>query len=442
MNIGTYKKLPLAVLRPYERNARTHSEAQVEQLVASIREFGFTNPLLIDEECRIIAGHGRLLAAKACGMAEVPCIELAGLTEAQRKALVLADNQLAANAGWDFDLLRGELQDLAAAGFNLDIVGFDPAMLKELMAAAPEDGLTDPDDAPELQDESVSKPGDVWVLGPHRLAVGDSTDVTVLDALMGTERADIVWTDPPYNVAYDAKAGKIKNDDMADGEFRDFLRSAFSAAFTVLKPGAAIYVAHADTEGLNFRAAFAEAGFKLSSVVVWRKDSLVLGRSDYQWQHEPILYGWKPGSAHRWYGGRKLTTVQDCGDGSPFARAADGRWVIRIGDRALIVSGDAQVEEQVPSVINEGKPKRNDVHPTMKPVALIERMLKNSARAGDLVLDQFGGSGSTLMAADRLGMSARLVELDTRYADVIVRRWQAYSGRKAVLESDGTEFPS
>lgn len=435
----TYATRPVSALRPYERNARTHSPEQVAQLASAIREFGFTNPVLVDEEDRLIAGHGRLEAARVLGMVEVPAIVVAGLTDPQRRALILSDNKLALNAGWDADLLKAELQQLSMDGFDLSMTGFSAGELLDVMGGQGPDDL-DPDDAPPLPAVPFCRIGDVWTLGPHRLVVGDSTDVGVYDALLGGERIDIVWTDPPYNVAYEGSAGKIQNDDMGAGEFLDFLRAFYAATAAVMKPGAAIYVAHADTEGYNFRRAFTESGLKLSGVVVWRKDSLVLGRSDYQWQHEPILYGWKPGSAHRWFGGRKLTTIQDLGESSPFTQADDGSWVVRVGDRALVLRGNVKVEEVVSSVMNEGKPKRNDVHPTMKPVALIERMLRNSARPGDLVLDPFGGSGSTLMAADRLGMSARLIELDPKFADVILQRWQNYTGRRAVRD-DGAMLP-
>lgn len=432
-NLGTYQVRPVSALKPYEKNARTHSAEQVEQLTRSIKEFGFTNPLLIDETDRIIAGHGRLQAALALGMSEVPVIILTGLSEAQRRALILADNKIALNSGWDLKLLTEELADLKLEGYDLTLTGFS---LEEI------DGMTpalvdekDPDDAPDVPAEPKTKPGDVYVLGPHRLVCGDSTSMENIDRLMRGELADVCWTDPPYNVAYETKAGKIANDDLNDNEFRDFLSGAYGCAFAALKPGAAIYVAHADTEGLNFRATFRAAGFKLSGCLIWRKDSLVLGRSDYQWQHEPILYGWKPGSRHRWYGGRKLTTMIDLDqDRMPFKRRDDGRYEIRLGDTVMVIDGAATIEELVPSVINEPKPKRSDGHPTMKPVALIERMLRNSARPGDIVLDLFGGSGSTLMAAERLGMCARLSELDPGYCDVIVARWEAYTGRKAVLE--------
>jgi DNA modification methylase len=265
----------------------------------------------------------------------------------------------------------------------------------------------------------------------------------VWDALMRGEVADCVWTDPPYNVAYESRlAGKIENDDLGDREFLEMLRGAFACLASVMKPGAAIYVAHADGEpGYAFRRAFREVGFKLSGCLIWRNNQLVLGRSDYQWIHEPILYGWKPGSRHRWFGGRKQVTVQELGETSPFVQQEDGTWAVRIGDQTLIVEGGAKVTGPSPSsILFHDKPSRSAEHPTMKPVALIERMLCHSARSGDLVVDAFGGSGSTLIAADRLGMSARLVELDPKFVDVIVRRWQEYTGRQGVRESDGRVF--
>jgi len=440
MNSPVLKKVELSALQPYERNARTHSPEQVEQIARSIEEFGFTNPLLIDEHNRIIAGHGRLMAAQRLLMADVPCMVLTGLTDAQRRALILADNKLAMNAGWDAALLSAELQELKLEGFDLSLTGFSVEEIDDLTQVIPPEN--DPDDVGDLPDEPTTKPGDVWRLGPHRLVCGDATDVSVVTTLMGNEQADAVicaeatWTDPPYNVAYETKAGKIANDDMADGEFLDFLSSAFSSMWAAMKPGAPIYVAHADGEpGLAFRAAFRSAGFKLSGCLIWRKDRFTLSRSDYQWQHEPILYGWKPGSRHRWYGGRKQTTVWEFGERSPFVQLDDGRWQVTIGNQVMVVEGNAQVSELVPTVIDEPKPKRNDAHPTMKPVALIERMLKHSARPKDIVLDPFGGSGSTLIAAERLGMVARLVELDPRYCDVIVARYEQFTGRKAELEN-------
>jgi DNA modification methylase len=278
-------------------------------------------------------------------------------------------------------------------------------------------------------------------MGPHRVICGDSTSVDVWQKVMMGESADICWMDPPYNVAYESKlAGSITNDNMGDESFRQFLVDLHTAVFTVMKPGAAIYVAHSDTEGYNFRHAFLAAGFKLSGCLVWRKDSLVLGRSDYQWQHEPILYGWRPGSRHRWYGGRKLTTIQDWG-GDPVNQLPDGRWAIQVGDTVLLVSGEAHLEEVPSSVHFHEKPKRSEQHPTMKPVGLIERHLRSSARSGDIVIDACGGSGSTMLAAERMGMSSRLVELDPKFVDVIVRRWQEWTGRRAVHADTGEPFP-
>lgn len=432
---------PTAELVPYARNSRTHSPEQVAQIAASIREFGFTNPVLIDEDSGVIAGHGRLLAADLEGLAQVPTITLAGLTEAQKRAYVIADNKLALNAGWDEDMLRLELEALSEFGFDVDVVGFSEDELEALFATPGEkEGLTDPDDVPDVE-APVSQPGDLWILGPHRLLCGDSTNLEDVEQLMDGLMADACWTDPPYNVNYESKlAGKIKNDSMKDEAFRSFLYDAFLAAWTVMKPGAPLYVAHADTEGLNFRAAFKEAGFKISGCLVWAKNALVLGRSDYQWQHEPILYGWKPGAAHRWYGGRKQTTVLELG-GSIFTQNEDGTITVRVGSESIILSGEnLKAAPATSTVIRCEKPKRSSEHPTMKPTELIARMLRNSTREGDLVLDLFGGSGSTLICCEMLGRQARLMELDGRFVDVIVRRWQEFTGQSAVLAGDGLSF--
>ena len=277
----------------------------------------------------------------------------------------------------------------------------------------------------------------------HRVMCGDSLAITDWDKLMGGEKADMVWTDPPYNVAYESKlAGSIKNDDMGDTQFNEFLLGAYSCLFSVMKPGAAIYVAHSDREGFNFYTAFKQAGFKQSSCVIWKKNSLVLGRSDYQSSHEPILYGWKPGGSHRWFGGRKQTTIHDLGEGSPFEQQEDGRWVVRVGDEILVVSGEAKVERQESSVIFHDKPKRSKDHPTTKPVGLITRMLKNNARHNDIVVDAFGGSGSTLIAAEMMGMCSRLMELDPKFVDVQCRRYAEFTGRAAVHAETGEPFPA
>jgi len=430
------------VLIPYARNSRTHNDEQVQQIAASIREFGFTNPILISEDNDIIAGHGRLLAAQLLAIDEVPCIRLSHLTEAQRKAYVIADNKLALNAGWDDELLALELSELREDGFDLGLTGFSDDELDILLHDddLDEEGLVDDDQVPDTAKEYVSKPGDVWLLGDHRVMCGDSTSLDDVQKLVGERAIDCCWTDPPYNVDYEGSAGKIANDNMEDSEFRQFLTDAFVSAFAVMREGAPMYIAHADTEGYNFRGAFKDAGFKLSGCLVWVKPALVLGRSDYQWRHEPILYGWKPGAAHSWYGGRNKTTVFDAED-MPYLIDADGGVQIDVGGGVLRISGEnLQVEELVGSTIRAEKPKKSAEHPTMKPVDLVLGMLKNSSKRGDTVLDLFGGSGSTMIACQKSGRHARLMEFDPKFCDVIVRRWQEFTGKKATLEGTKKTF--
>lgn len=430
---------PIDRLKPYERNARTHSDAQIEQIAESIKEWGWTVPVLSTKEGRIIAGHGRVEAARRLGLAAVPVMVADGWTDAQVRAYTLADNQLATKSGWDGELLKQELSGLEALGFDLELAGFSPDDLSDIFGAAGQPGKTDPDAVPDLQ-PGVSEPGDIWQCGVHKVAMGDSTSLADVERLMDGLLADACWTDPPYNVDYKSKAGKIKNDNLEDGKFRAFLTDALVGAYATMKPGAPIYVAHADTEGLNFRAAFAEAGFRISGCLIWAKDSLVLGRSDYQWQHEPILYGWKPGAAHRWFGGRKQTTLIEVG-GSVFTENEDGTVTVKIGSESIIISGQNLSATAVePTLIRCEKPKRSAEHPTMKPVQLISKMLLNSSRAGDIVLDLFGGSGSTLIACEMHGRQARLIELDALFVDLIVRRWQDFTGRVATLVGDGRTF--
>lgn len=432
-------------LVPYARNARTHPDWQIAQIAGSILEFGFTNPVLVGPDGVIIAGHGRLLAAQRLGLERVPVIVLGHLSEAQRRALVIADNRIAENAGWDEDLLRAELAALHDDGFDLDVLGFSDEDLAELLEGGLEEEALpappgDPEFVPDPPPEPVTRTGDLWILGEHRVLCGDATRAADLDRLAAGRLCDAMWTDPPYNVAYEGKAGRIANDDLSPGDFARFLVSAFSAAAAVLNPGAAVYVAHADTEGLAFRRAFRDAGFKLSGCLVWVKPSLVLGRSDYQWRHEPILYGWKPGAPHRWFGGRAKTTVFEK-PGQPVRIMPDGTVQVDAGGQVLVISGrDLSVEAFDGSVIRAEKPARNAEHPTMKPVALVLEMLENSTRRGDLVLDPFGGSGSTLIACHRSGRAARLVELEPRFVDVIVERWQTFTGLRAVHEGDGRSF--
>ena len=396
------EQIGIATLIPFAKNSRTHSDAQVAQIAASIREFGFTNPVLIDEANGIIAGHGRVMAARKLKLTEVPCIRLVHLTDAQKRAYVIADNKLALNAGWDEAMLKLELADLKALDFDLDLTGFDTNEIDALLAEKGTEGLTDPDDTPEPPVEPVTRLGDVWICGQHRVMCGSSLEMTAIERLCGDQRVDMLLTDPPYNVAYTGKtkdALTIQNDSMGDEAFRTFLRDAFVTADAVLKPGAVFYVWHADLEGYNFRGACKDAGWKVRQCLIWQKSSMVMGRQDYHWQHEPCLYGWKDGAGHLWASDRKQTTL-----------------------------------------LKFDRPSRSEDHPTMKPVALFEYQLLNNTKGGDIVLDSFGGSGTTLIAAEKNGRIARIMELDPKYVDVIVKRWEDFSGQKAVLESTGEPF--
>ena len=444
-------------LLPYARNSRNHDKAQVAAIARSMKEVGFTNPLLIADG-GILAGHGRLMAAKSIGLSRVPCIDLSHLSEPQRRALVIADNRLAEMASWDLEMLKLETDDLRALGLDLEAeTGFaeeDLAKLFEGMVdAEPPGGGGDPDDVPDVPAVPHSRLGDVWGVAGHRVMCGSSLEAKDWDVLMAGELADVVWTDPPYNVDIGGKndqiaksqgrknkTGAILNDSMGDKDFYNFLLAMYRAVFDQMKPGAAIYVFHADSE-INFRTAFRDAGFKLQSVLSWKKNSLVLSRWDHQPISEPALYGWKPGAAHRWFGGRKQTTFSEMGSGSPFQKMEDGRWKVVIGDEVFIVSGDATVESAPSSVIQEPRPSKSDLHPTMKPTNLVLRQLRNSARPGDVVLDAFGGSGSTAVAAHQAGMHARLMELDPKYVDVIVQRLEMFTGMRAVHAVTGEPFP-
>jgi site-specific DNA-methyltransferase (adenine-specific) len=390
------EKRLLADLIPYINNSRKHSDDQVSQIAASIKEFGWTNPILVDGDNGIIAGHGRIMAAKKLGMTEVPVIELAHLSKEQRKALIIADNKLALNSDWDTNLLSIELADLQELGFDLNLTGFNADELANLLQPEQVDGLTDENEIPPVPEEPKTKLGDIYQLGDHRLMCGDSTSIEAVEKL--TEGlVDILVTDPPYNVDYTGKtkdALKIQNDSMDDSTFRQFLRDAFTAADVVMKPGAVFYIWHADSEGYNFRGACKDAGWQVRQCLIWQKDTMVMGRQDYHWKHEPCLYGWKDGAAHLWATDRKQTTLIVC-----------------------------------------KRPTKNDLHPTMKPVELMEYQILNNTKGMDIVLDLFGGSGSTLMACEKIGRKARLMELDPKYCDVIVKRWEDFTGRKAELVS-------
>jgi DNA modification methylase len=397
---------PVEKLRPYERNPRTHSEAQVDQIAASIVEFGWTNPILIDEHAGILAGHGRLLAGRKLGLAEVPVIRFEHLSEAQKRAYLIADNQLALQAGWDDALLAEELAWLRDERFDLDLIGFDTSELERLLTLADGGAASDEaeDEVPEPPEEPVSKPGDLWILGNHRLLCGDATVLADLERVLGGQLADMTFCDPPYNVDYanspkDKLRGKhrpVLNDDLGVG-FEAFLYDACINIISVTK--GAVYVCMSSSELHTLQRAFTAAGGKWSTFVIWAKNTFTLGRADYQRQYEPILYGWPAGHDRYWSGARDQGDV----------------WFF-------------------------DKPVRNDLHPTMKPVALVERAIRNSSKGRDIVLDPFGGSGSTLIACEKTGRHARLIELDPKYVDTIILRWQEFSSSSAKLEGDGRSF--
>ena len=397
---------PIERLIPYVNNARTHSDAQVAQIAASMVEFGFANPLLAGNDGVLVAGHGRLLAARQLGLAQVPVVVLDHLTPTQRRALVIADNRIAENAGWDERLLQLELEALQDDDFDLSLVGFDPDDLADLLAGEEPDtqGQTDDDAVPGAGATALSQPGDVWLLGPHRLLCGDATDPDGYATLLRDEQADMAFTDPPYNVNYansakDKLRGKhraILNDNLGEG-FQDFLTAALTPLLAHC--AGAVYIAMSSSELDTLQATFRAAGGHWSTFIIWAKNTFTMGRADYQRQYEPILYGWPEGVKRHWCGDRDQGDV----------------WQIK-------------------------KPARNDLHPTMKPVELVERAIRNSSRPGQRVLDPFGGSGTTLIAAEKSGRVACLMELDPRYVDVIVRRWQEWTGKSAIRESDGIAF--
>lgn len=378
--------IPLKNLKPYENNPRKNDDA-VKYVAESIKEFGFKVPIVIDKNNVIVAGHTRYKAAKKLKMSEVPCIIADDLTDEQIKAFRLADNKVAEKAEWDFDLLNAELDDII--DLDMELFGFEDALQDDAEEAVEDEFEV------ELPAEPKSKLGDIYQLGDNRLMCGDSTVLEDVEKLMGGVQADMLLTDPPYNVNYEGKTKdklKIKNDKMDNDNFRQFLIDAFSNADMVMKPGAVFYIWHADSEGYNFRGACFDVGWTVRQCLIWNKNSMVMGRQDYQWKHEPCLYGWEEGAGHLWASDRKQTTV-----------------------------------------INFDKPTRNDMHPTMKPIPLFDYQIKNNTKGGDVVLDLFGGSGTTIMACEQNGRRGYSMEYDPRYVDVIVDRWEKFTGAKAVL---------
>ncbi len=392
---------PVERLIPYARNARTHSDAQVAQIAASIAEFGFLNPILVDSRAGIIAGHGRLLAARKLAFVEVPVVVLDHLNETQRRAYIIADNKLAMNAGWDEQMLRVELEALKESAFDLDLVGFTDDELEEILAGPEETrtGLTDEDAVPEEPTEAIIQPGDMWILGQHRLLCGDATQMDSLERVLAGGLADMAFTDPPYNVDYEGKtAQKLKiGNDALGGKFYDFLREASANMLAVTK--GAIYMCMSSSELHTLFRAFTDAGGHWSTFVIWAKHHFTLGRADYQRQYEPILYGWRKGADHFWCGARDQGDV----------------WFIK-------------------------RPAANRDHPTSKPVELVERAIRNNSKSRDTIFDPFAGSGTTVIACEKTGRQARVIELEPKYCDVIVRRWQEFTGGQAVHTESGRPF--
>lgn len=418
-------KCKISDLKPYENNAKIHTPEQVEQIAESIRTFGFNDPIAIDENKMVIEGHGRLLALQALGETEVECIPLEGLTEEQKKAYIHIHNQLTLNTGFDLDILEQELRsiegiDMGAFGFDMDFtidVDFD----------------FDDGEAAQAQVESAvkeprAKRGQLWKLGRHRLMVGDSTSAKDVDKLTGKQAMDLCVTDPPYNVDYVGKTAEaltIQNDSMDESQFYDFLRDFYEQMLRVLKPGGGYYIFHADSAGLTFRAALQEAGGPVKQNLIWVKNSMVLGRQDYQWRHEPILYGWKEGAGHYFVNDRCQTTV--------FENTVDPEEMTREELVKLATFLLAKIDATPSTVIREKRPTRSDLHPTMKPVTLCAKLIQNSSKRGDNIIDFFGGSGSTLMACEETGRNCYAMELDPKYADVIITRWEEATGERAVL---------
>ena len=397
--------IPLGKLVPYVNNARTHSPEQLTKLRSSLREFGFINPVIIDRDFNVIAGHGRIAAAKEEGITEVPCVFVDYLTEAQKKAYILADNRMALDAGWDEELLRIEIESLQGADFDVSLTGFGADEIADLFAGDGEKDVKDDDFdlSAALEKAAFVERGDIWTVGRHRLLCGDATSAEDVAALMDGKKANLIVTDPPYNVAFKSGSGlSIQNDSMENGEFYTFLYNSFQNMAEHLEKGGAAYVFHADTEGLNFRKAFVDAGFHLAGVCIWVKNSLVLGRSDYQWQHEPVLYGFLKNGKHPWYSDRKQTTI----------------W-------------------------NYDKPKRNKNHPTSKPLDLLGYPISNSSQENAIVLDTFGGSGSTMMACEQTNRICHMMELDEKYASVILRRYVEDTGdsENVYVVRGGEEIP-
>lgn len=411
------EQVNIAEIRPCPINAKKHDGTQIGNVAQSIKEFGFVQPLVLTDDNEVIIGHCRLLAAKKLNMQTVPVVYARNLTPEQVTKLRNLDNKLN-ESEWDMELLSSQIVSLDFSGYELDWgINTDPN---------PEEVVED--NPPEVDEsgEAITKPGDVWILGDHRLICGDSTDPAVVERVMNGQEADLLLTDPPYNVNYKSKAGSIENDNQEDAVFLDFLTDAFTAAKSALKAGGGYYVWHADLEGYNFRQAMKNVGLTVRECLVWVKNAFTLGRQDYQWQHEPCLYGWKDGGSHYFTPDRSQSTVREETLNVDKMKKAELLDLVK-----KMIEGNTQT-----TVIRENKHLRNDEHPTMKPVKLFARLIDNSSRPGEIVFDPFGGSGTTVVACEQLNRRARTIELDPHYCDVIVKRWENLTGREARKEKD------
>lgn len=427
MSTQKYSQMSISALAPYPNNARTHSPEQIDKIAASLQEFGFVNPVLIDEKNMIIAGHGRVMAAKQIGLEKVPCVRVEGLTEEQIRAYILADNRLAEDAGWDEDILKTELQELKENGFDISITGFgiDDISFDDIDFSEQDEGID------ELEEETKEEPftisGNRYRLGNHILMVGDSTKPEDVKKLMGGASADLCVTDPPYNVNYSGAAGKIKNDNMPELEFINFLSAAFRNMKNALKQGGVFYIWYSSSAARSFFTALYENELEPRENLMWVKNTFTLGRQDYQWRHEPCLYGWKEGAPHYFVDDRTKSTV--------FEKNTDIDALTETQAKDLLRRFYS--ERQTPTTtMHENKPTRSELHPTMKPVALMERQIENSSLENDIVLDLFGGSGTTLIACENKHRKCYMMEFDQHYADVIIKRWEELTGRKAEILTD------
>lgn len=408
-------------LIPYVNNARTHSPEQILKLRSSLREFGFINPVIIDKENNIIAGHGRVIAAKAEGIREVPCVFVDYLTEAQKKAYIIADNRMALDAGWDENTLKIELEELENIGYDLNKTGFDKEEIAEIFDKDIDDIVEDDADL-SIPEEPKSKLGEIYQLGSHRLMVGDSTSEEDAKLLMDGKVADLLYTDPPYNVnVSNSKGMTIENDNMADKEFKEFLHKVFNVASANLKEGGAFYIWHADSESINFRVECEENGLMVKQCLIWVKNGFNFGRQDYKWKHEPCLYGWKDGAGHYFIDEFNHPTVMD--------QTFNIDSLCKDELKAMLQD---YINHDHNTIIYQDKPLANDLHPTMKPVKMCAGMIRNSSKPQELVLDLFGGSGSTLIACEQLGRVCYMMEHEPKYADVIIKRYEDFTGKKAV----------